>query len=115
MIIKFLDLNYGLDDHDVVGVWFPVGAEISVFSTAPTLLSSRCWLLLPHIKWPKCENGHSPPPSLLHTPSRRDVLINSSVRSSIHCTDHMLLASVYCTVGNAFKGIINLEPFRSEQ
>jgi hypothetical protein len=82
--------------------------------TASTLLKSTFWLLFLQIKWPERENDNLPTPSFLHTLSRRGILINPSILASIHCTEHELPASVYSTVGNAFKGIINLKPLLSE-
>lgn len=46
-----MDLNCGQDDRQVIGVWFPVGAEISVFFTAFTLLTRRVLLLFSQIQW----------------------------------------------------------------
>jgi len=36
----------------VFGVWFPTGAEISVYFTAFALLASRVLLLFSQIQWP---------------------------------------------------------------
>jgi len=47
-----MDLNCGLNDHQVIGVCFPVGTEISVYFTAFIPLASRVLLLLSQIQWP---------------------------------------------------------------
>jgi hypothetical protein len=47
-----MDFNCEQDDRQVIGVWFPVGADISVFFMAFALLTRRVLLLFSKIQWP---------------------------------------------------------------